>query len=80
MKKILVVLSFVALFLGLSSCNKYCVCTVTKNGETLQEYDFSDLELNRNECLSKTDVVMDNLISAGATSDLVGVSVDCSHM
>lgn len=81
MKKLFVVFGFTALLFAFASCNKHCVCTVTKDGQTLEEYDFSDQELNRDECTSKVDDIMHTWMNSGASSnDLIGVSVKCEHL
>lgn len=79
MKKVFVVLGLTALLFGFNACNKHCVCTVSKDGQTIREYDYSDQELKRNECMSKGDEIMDNLISLPA-EELIDLGVKCEHL
>lgn len=80
MKKITIILAFIATAFTFASCNKYCVCTVSKDGTTLQENNYSDEKLTRDQCAAKVDSTWKELSSTYTSESLVGVSVQCDHL
>lgn len=80
MKKLFLFFALASLMFAFSSCNKYCVCTVTKNGSTIEQIDYSDEELNQEQCMSKVDETWNRLMSTYKAESLVGVTVTCDHL
>ena len=80
MKKLFCFVAMATLALMFASCNKYCVCTVSKDGETLEERDYSDEGLTTDECMQKVDDTWEYLGSTYTSESLTGVTVSCSHL
>ena len=80
MKKLFLFLAITSVVFAFSSCGKYCVCTVSKNGSTLEQIDYSDQELSSDECFNKVDETWDQLGRIYTPESLVGVSVTCDHL
>lgn len=80
MKKLFLFFALASLMFAVSSCNKYCVCKVTKDGKTIEEYDYSDEKLKQSECLDKVDETWAQLSDSYNVESLVGVGVTCDHL
>lgn len=73
-------MGFTALLFGFTSCNKHCVCTVTKDNQLIQEYDYSNQGLKRDECTAKGDSILTDYITNYGSESLIGLTVQCEHL
>lgn len=80
MKKLSLLIAAASIMLAFSSCNSYCVCTASKDGKTIEKYDYSGQDLSRDECFEKVDEEWVRLGETYTSESLVGVSVTCDHL